>query len=45
MIEEEQKLCEMKTKRHAERIKLLHYIDTIPDTELAEYTARTDYNR
>lgn len=34
LIEEEQKLCEMKTKRHAERIKLLHYIDTIEDSLL-----------
>ncbi len=34
LIEEEQKLCEMKTKRHEERIKLLCYIDTIEDSLL-----------
>lgn len=34
LIEEEQKLCEMKTKRHTKRIELLHYIDTISDSQL-----------
>lgn len=34
LIEEEQKLCEMKMKRQAKRIELLHYIDTIQDSQL-----------
>ncbi len=34
LIAEEQKLSEMKAKRHAERIKLLRYIDTIKDSQL-----------